>query len=303
MKFLQALVTAVPDLKFYKKGTDYCVGWDFVQCVRGVATKVKLTGLKLAHASSLPDLADDVNGALVTVTGFEANDIGAMLSGTLPPSWGRLTQMQRISLSGNALTGQLPVEWSGMASLKILWLGNNKLSGTLPAVWSSLSKLMQLKLNNNSLSGTLPAEWSKLTRVKNGLLLQGNHFCGCVPPEWAGKLTPTVDPAVSAETCATTNACDKASSSGAGPHSSSHSSPSPSSASSSHSSFHCTVLHCFKCDAGNGTKCMQCTRGYMLTDDFECASISDGACRQSVSDRNGWLMLALLCTSVLWNLV
>ncbi|KPA74583.1 putative GP46-like surface antigen [Leptomonas pyrrhocoris] len=410
LKFLQALVKAVPDLAVSASDEDYCKWYSFVQCQNGVT--VRLTDRILSTVSSLPDLADDVNGALVLVISFEANDKGAMLSGTLPPSWGRLTQMQDIKLENNALTGPLPVEWSGMTSLKFLWLdnngltgdlpvswgtlstvqvlsvranhltgplpsgwsgmtllrnfyaennsltgelpvswgslkqmkvvmltnnkvsgdlpaewngmtplvtlalGNNALSGTLPAVWSSLSKLMQLKLNNNSLSGTLPAEWSKLTRVKNGLLLQGNHFCGCVPPEWAGKLTPTVDPAVSAETCATTNACGKASSSGAGPHSSSHSHPSPSPASSSHSkpspvvassssssSFECAVVHCLECEAGNSTKCSQCARRYALTDDSQCASKGDAAYWQSLGSPNGWLMLALLCTCVLWNLV
>lgn len=50
-------------------------------------------------------------------------------SGTLPPSWGALTNLQHCNLDSNRLNGPLPGTWSGMAGLKRLFLNNNSLSG------------------------------------------------------------------------------------------------------------------------------------------------------------------------------
>ena len=44
------------------------------------------------------------------------------LTGTLPPDWGGLAQLEDIRIVGNAITGPLPVKWSGMARLKVLYL-------------------------------------------------------------------------------------------------------------------------------------------------------------------------------------
>ncbi|KPA78688.1 hypothetical protein ABB37_05833 [Leptomonas pyrrhocoris] len=257
MKFLQALATTVPDMR-NSQDEDYC-GWNFVQCSADNTVTVKLTASQMTQVSSMPDLPGDVVGSLVTVTWAEGLRLYDKLTGTLPPSWGRLTQMQTLELATNAL------------------------NGTLPAEWSTMTQTTEMNLADNQLLGTLPAEWSAMTQVSQMMLLN-NSFCGCVPTEWTGVLRPIVDDNVSGDACATTNACHKASSSSSGEPT-------------------CFVVNCVRCAPGNSMKCSVCDSSYMLTDDSQCAPYCDAAYWLSLGSPNGWLMLALLCASVLWNLI
>ena len=261
------------------------------------------------------------------------------LSGTLPASWASLTRMKVLQLDDNKMHGTLPPEWSAMAALVTLKVNNNTLTGTLPPAWNRLSKMLRLELDNNRLSGSLPASWGSL-RSSITLSLTGNEFCGCVPAEWTmTKLR--VDAALSATTCATTNACvadcsDSAvcSSSSTASHvdsgssnikfvssnvsSSAHessvgSSHVPPSASSSGSrarasgsdsnsgSFDCVVAHCVLCETGNSKKCSECARSYTLATPFLCTLHGDTAYRQGVSATRAWMMSALLCLLLIWN--
>ncbi|KPA75797.1 putative surface antigen protein 2 [Leptomonas pyrrhocoris] len=262
LTFLQALVTAMEGLPQPTPFDDYCKWEGIVTCNDDGTVSVKLTdsASKLTKLSSLPELAVKLDGTKVAMKSFEANAMGHLFGGALPASWGKLTQLQTLSLSGNT-----------------------KLTSSLPSAWSGMTALTQLVLSNNGMSGSLPPEWSGMTALAQ-LVLTGNKFCGCVLATWSAALKPTVDPAVSAKTCATANACDKVSSSSASP-------------------FYCDVVHCTQCAAGNDTKCIRCDSGYTLTDGFQCISEGDAAYWQSLVNPSGLLMLALLCASVLWNLI
>jgi hypothetical protein len=78
------------------------------------------------------DLADDKTSH--TVTGFAAPTVtgcavccfvdsrltNLSLAGALPPSWGRLTSLQTISLYNNQLGRALPDSWGALTSLSAL---------------------------------------------------------------------------------------------------------------------------------------------------------------------------------------
>lgn len=47
------------------------------------------------------------------------------LRGTLPPSWGQLSNLEVLFLDYNLLSGTIPAEWSGMTSMELLQLKRN----------------------------------------------------------------------------------------------------------------------------------------------------------------------------------
>jgi hypothetical protein len=201
------------------------------------------------------------------------------LKGVLPASRGTLPLVRLLYLNGNQLSGKLPSEWGAMAAPVALNVHSSALMGTLPFEWASLTKLMTLSLNNNSVLGSLPAVWSALTRLRT-LSLQSNGFCRCVPDTWTGVLMPTVDVAVSAATCSTTNTFGVASSGTRSDSAEFECSSITSGSSGSNSSSgvgECLVAHCVLCEAGNSTKCRERVRSFTLTDRFQCTSTGDVA--------------------------
>lgn len=53
-------------------------------------------------------------------------------TGSLPPSWSNIRNLQLLNLSQNSLTGQLPKEVGNFRNIKGLFLFKNQFSGTLP---------------------------------------------------------------------------------------------------------------------------------------------------------------------------
>jgi Leucine-rich repeat (LRR) protein len=95
-------------------------------------------------------------------------------AGTLPSSWGALTNLKALGLSGNKLTGTLPDSWSNMAALQELYLGMNRLVGTVPASWGRLTNLRGVDLTyNEGLTGCLPRTWRDQIN-NNGRITLGN---------------------------------------------------------------------------------------------------------------------------------
>ncbi len=71
------------------------------------------------------------------------------LTGTIPPEFGNLSELQTISLNYNQLTGPIPPELGKLSELQILYLNSNQLTGTLPHNLTEL-RLEALTFNDNS---------------------------------------------------------------------------------------------------------------------------------------------------------
>ena len=79
---------------------------------------------------------------------------GKSVAGSIPPSLGSLTRLQKLDLSGNALTGQIPDSFAApaMNALQTLLLDNNQLSGTLPAALKALAGISNWSFFGNQLN-------------------------------------------------------------------------------------------------------------------------------------------------------
>ncbi|XP_059665189.1 leucine-rich repeat receptor-like serine/threonine-protein kinase RGI4 [Cornus florida] len=66
------------------------------------------------------------------------------LSGNLPTSLPKCTELQHISLSINEFTGQIPHGIGNLSKLQILYLNDNSLTGELPDTIFNISSLVNL---------------------------------------------------------------------------------------------------------------------------------------------------------------
>ena len=98
----------------------------------------------------------------------------------IPAELGGLTNLQRLSLSGNQLTGTIPAELGNLANLQELHLGGNQLTGQIPPSLGSLANLQELSLSGNQLTGMIPAELGNLADLEL-LFLSENQLTGCIP--------------------------------------------------------------------------------------------------------------------------
>ncbi|MDE2872413.1 MAG: Ig-like domain-containing protein [Gemmatimonadota bacterium] len=121
--------------------------------------------------------------------------LGAGLTGPIPPGLGTLNRLRVLDLGENSLTGSIPAGLGNLESLEILELGWNNLSGPIPPELGRLADLEVLSLCLNrrrdghtwvgGLTGSIPAELGELGRLEV-LNLYYNQLAGSMPPELAG---------------------------------------------------------------------------------------------------------------------
>uniref|UniRef100_A0A0E0JMS0 non-specific serine/threonine protein kinase n=1 Tax=Oryza punctata TaxID=4537 RepID=A0A0E0JMS0_ORYPU len=112
---------------------------------------------------------------------------GNQLSGMIPTQITSMNNLQELNLSNNTLSGTIPVEISGLTSLVKLHLANNQLFGPIPSTIGSLNQLQVLALSQNSLSSTIPISLWHLQKLIE-LDLSQNSLSGSLPAD-VGKLT------------------------------------------------------------------------------------------------------------------
>ncbi|KAK7199294.1 Leucine rich repeat protein [Novymonas esmeraldas] len=330
LAFLQGFAVSLPSLQSVWADTRYCA-WPGVACTMDKDVTLDFADVALTAVGSLPALSDSVNESLIPLTQVRISGKGAMVSGQLPASWGRLTQLREVTLAGNALTGPLPAEWGSMWQLRKLSLGNNELTGPLPAEWGTFRWLRELNVSRNALTGPLPAEWGSLWLL--GLLdLSRNALTGPLPEEWSkmhlleelylnnNELTGTIPsrmgllslstvdisrnqfagcaPRQWGESCSLTLRADPPMTTGVCAIDKSCDGKSGSAASSN--SGECEVTGCARCEVGAARVCARCEPGYILTGAKSCAKEGSGVAADA---RAGAVVAAVTCAVLAFSLV
>ncbi len=103
------------------------------------------------------------------------------LSGGIPPELGGLINLHSMDLSYNFLEGAIPPELGRLTNLEYLDLSHNQLSGPLPGELGALIDLRVLKLQDNALAGALPGEFNNFTGMEELRLSRNRGLGGCVP--------------------------------------------------------------------------------------------------------------------------
>uniref|UniRef100_A0A0E0J2C2 Leucine-rich repeat-containing N-terminal plant-type domain-containing protein n=1 Tax=Oryza nivara TaxID=4536 RepID=A0A0E0J2C2_ORYNI len=93
-----------------------------------------------------------------STAGRTENLHGNNLTGTIPQSFGNLTNLVRLELQKNSLSGTIPASLGNIKTLKFLRLNGNSLTGTLPLEVLSLvlvGNLTEINVARNNLDGTV----------------------------------------------------------------------------------------------------------------------------------------------------
>jgi len=112
----------------------------------------------------------------------ELNLANNFLSGSIPYQIGNLSNLEVLDLQDNSLSGSLPYEIGNLYYLTTLQLEHNNISGSIPYELGNLSNLVTLDLSHNSLSGTIPAEIGNLSSIKQ-IDFETNSLSGRIPDE------------------------------------------------------------------------------------------------------------------------
>jgi hypothetical protein len=143
-----------------------------------------------------PEFGDESSGLRTSLWYF--NLFSNQLSGTIPFSWSRFTELRSLFLHNNRLTGTLPPEFGSLPKINFFNVALNQLHGKLPESWSSLRNVFMMSFQDNPrLEGVVPASWDAMfqhfTPMKL-LLICRTRLCGymlpslqpagfvCVPP-------------------------------------------------------------------------------------------------------------------------
>ena len=101
---------------------------------------------------------------------------GNQFTGSIP-DFSKCAHLDVLELRNNNLSGRIPSTLGKTTQLKTLAIGNNRLSGGIPSVLSQLTKLYTLAIDQTNLVGTIPLGLSSLTKLKE-LFVQRNRLTG-----------------------------------------------------------------------------------------------------------------------------
>ncbi|KAL3849318.1 hypothetical protein ACJIZ3_011200 [Penstemon smallii] len=132
------------------------------------------------------------------------------LSGTIPPEFGNLPQIEKF-VNSNNLTGELPESLGRLTTLKYFRIGDNNFTGRIPNFIQNWTNIEKIVIQASGLTGPIPTSISSLTKLTdlrisdlNGnestfpplsgiknlktLILRSCNIAGSLPP-YVGQMT------------------------------------------------------------------------------------------------------------------
>lgn len=154
---------------------------DLYNSTNGTGWKIKTNWLSKQPVNTWYGL--NVVGGRVNVLTLQNN----ALRGSLPVSFGDLTQLIIIHFEQDSIMGSLPSSIGKLVNLQTLAFSGNKLSGSIPSSIGNLKQLSYLDLSFNQLSGNIPSELGSL-KTLGSIFLNSNRLSGGIPQS-IGNLT------------------------------------------------------------------------------------------------------------------
>ncbi|XP_064994577.1 receptor-like protein EIX2 [Musa acuminata AAA Group] len=143
----------------------------------------KLKYLSLSNNSFSGNLSPRITNTMPSLQWFDLSMNN--MSGGIPFSYCRSSNLERLQLSENNLSGEVPNCWKNSSNLLLLDLSNNKLVGGVSDTLCNLQMLESLHLSYNNLSGPIPHCLKSCTELST-LDLGHNNFIGNIPT-WIGE--------------------------------------------------------------------------------------------------------------------
>ncbi|XP_074314714.1 uncharacterized protein LOC141649948 [Silene latifolia] len=140
----------------------------------------ELTSLTKLFLMDLPNVTGTIPssiGKLTQITQLWISNTN--ISGPIPNFLAQLTELNGLSLC-NKHTGPIPQFIGKFKNLVLLFLSSNKLSGPIPIFLTQLKELAFLDLSDNKLTGPIPLGLAQLTKLNN-LKLGSNALSGPIP--------------------------------------------------------------------------------------------------------------------------
>ncbi|XP_059642213.1 receptor-like protein EIX2 [Cornus florida] len=119
-----------------------------------------LKTLRLSVNEITGEIAEFINGSSrCTKSSLETLDLQYnKLTGDLPDSLGRLSNLRSLQLTKNSFRGSIPNSIGNLTSLEGLYLSDNQMSGKIPKSLGQLTSLAVLELSENLWDGTVITE-------------------------------------------------------------------------------------------------------------------------------------------------
>mmetsp|Transcript_22199 Transcript_22199/g.62991 ORF Transcript_22199/g.62991 Transcript_22199/m.62991 type:complete len:1352 (+) Transcript_22199:327-4382(+) len=142
---------------------------------------ISLQNITLSSNTGLTGSLPTTFGKLTDILDISIVNTG--MGGTLPSEMGQLVNLYRIDLVSGNFAGGIPTEWGDMVGLHFLVLTDNpKFRGTIPTELGKLTNLIRFQLNDNLWTGTLPRELGNLKQLEV-LDVKQTNLQGSVPQE------------------------------------------------------------------------------------------------------------------------